>query len=196
MAALVNVSILLNSDLLINVGKAMEVMKTKQSEGFEKSMVELRDMIRSRTPRATSELYHSINYQMREIMMIEPRGFAPWTIGFIGEIRSMYPGAGGATLSFGPWAYVSPVERGSVRHWPPFEPLLRWVREVLSPGEDEVGTTFRVARHISKVGTPSRRMFELGEQEFEDKNILEQNMKQAAEEGMAIISAERPWWAF
>jgi len=200
---LVNVSILFNSDLLIEIGKAMETMRKKQREGFEKSMVELRDMVRSRTPYALGMLYWSIDYAIREITRKGPYGFATGPIGFVGEVRSWKEDIGGMGhmsryTFYEPWKYAPSVEHGSVAHWPPFEPLMRWIRTVLNPPNifEEARAYWGIGRNIAKYGMSGRHMFKLGKQEFEDKNILEQNMKQAAEEGIAIISAERPWWAF
>ena len=202
MSELVNVSILFNSDLLIDIGKSMEVMRRKQSEGFEKSLVELRDMIRWRTPYALGMLFWSINYEMREITKIGPYGFAMGTIGFVGIVHSFKGevwglGALASYTFYEPWKYVAPVEHGTVPHWPPWEPMLRWVRNVLNPPGmvEELWTTWKIMKYISQHGTVGAHMFRDGEQEFWDKNILKLNMQQAAEEGMKIITAEKPWWA-
>jgi len=197
MSELVNVSILFNSDLLIDVGKAMETMRRKQSEGVEKSLVTLGDMIKIRTPYASGELRASLGYEMREITRIGPYGFATGTIGFVGKVRSMEAGITGRALFFSPWTYVEFVEHGTIPHWPPYEPIHRWVRQVLQPVTmiDDLWTTFKVARHIKEKGTPGQHMFKRGREEFEAKHVLEDNMKESAEEGMAIITAEKPWWA-
>lgn len=193
MGELVNVSILFDSDLLIEVGKAVETMRQKYQEGFEKSMVTLRDMIKTRTPIAFGDLYNSIDYEMEAITGMRPGGLIGGAIGFVGKVRSM-----GGVGSSEPGSYVASVEKGTRPHWPPYEPLQRWVRAILMPGDEveESRATFLVGRHIAKYGTVGQQMFERGREEFDAKNILGMNMKQAAEEGLAIIAAEKPWWAF
>jgi len=195
----VNVSILFETETLWKVGLAMGTMRRKGMEKFEESMITLQDMIRIRTPWASGELRRSINYEINETTPTDPYGFKTGLIGFEGVVRSMRPGGVlAAPVYFDPWTYLKFVEGGTAPHWPPWEPLLRWVRTVLNPPGmvEELWTTFKIGRHISQKGTPGRHMFKLGEQEFEAGNILETNMKEAADEALEILTAPKPWWMF
>jgi hypothetical protein len=57
--------------------------------------------------------------------------------------------------------YGMPVETGTRPHWPPREPILRWVKHKFGvDGKEAESIAFLVARKIAKRGTPGHLMFE------------------------------------
>jgi len=183
MSELVNVTILFETEMLWKYGLAMETMRRESAEKFEESMVMLRYFIKRRTPVAFGGLRRSIDYEIEKVERNE----------FMGIVRSVEGNEGALT----PWKYAWMVEEGTVPHWPPYEPIMRWVEGVLYPPWQEVNEiTFMVSRHIARHGTPASHMFRDGEQDFEASNILETNMKEAADAAMKILTAPKPWWMF
>lgn len=50
--------------------------------------------------------------------------------------------------------YAGAVEAGSRPHWPPEDPIKRWVERVINPPEDEVdGITYAIRKKIAEEGT-------------------------------------------
>jgi hypothetical protein len=59
--------------------------------------------------------------------------------------------------------YIVPLELGTKPHFPPLQPLVDWVNEVLGiDGAEGKSVAFRIARKISKVGTKGQHMFKRG----------------------------------
>lgn len=57
--------------------------------------------------------------------------------------------------------YGQPVEGGTRPHWPPREPILRWVKHKFGvDGKEADSIAFLVARKIAKKGTRGHFMFE------------------------------------
>ena len=53
--------------------------------------------------------------------------------------------------------YAAAVELGSRPHWPPPDPILRWVQLKLQPGKDlEASVAFLIARKIARMGTKAQ----------------------------------------
>lgn len=59
--------------------------------------------------------------------------------------------------------YIVPLELGTKPHFPPLQPLVDWVNEVLGiDGAEGKSVAFRIARKISKKGTKGQFMFKRG----------------------------------
>lgn len=64
---------------------------------------------------------------------------------------------------FNPLGYALPVEEGARPHFPPIGPLELWARRKLGVPDGEArSVAFRIARAISRRGTPAVRMFARG----------------------------------
>lgn len=110
----------------------------------------------------------------------QPHGQKPAAVAFgnlVNAVATMHGGAGDrlyAMVTVAPPAdlYAAPVETGTRPHWPPMEPIMRWVRKKLldtmtarfagsKGGEQEIKSrAFLIARKIARRGTEGHFMFQ------------------------------------